>query len=186
MSDKVTRRGFLDRLKSAPVIVPAAVGITTSALWGGGADAASPGLYDFWVHGTSVQVENPELTSPGYVWRQGFATRVRQAPGTANWFHFAIPTPTIFNNMKPMHRSVYLRVWMSLGVLIDEVHVYDGDDSFYGYAGPPFVGNGATQFIPLNIPDGPMIYGLGISVHVRWMVGGDEIRFISAGGGFEI
>ena len=63
MPGKLTRRNFLRRLSGAPVIVPASVGLTTSGLWVPEAKAVSPGQYQFWVHGTSVQVENPELVT---------------------------------------------------------------------------------------------------------------------------
>lgn len=188
MTDKLNRRNFLRRLSGAPLIAPAAVGLTTTGLLAPKAKAMSPANYDFWTHGSCVQIENPELVEgPGrYLKRYAFGAHVRQGPNTANWFHFAIPTTTVHEDHKPSHEEVYLRVWMSQGVMIDAIDIYDGEGMLHHYGGPPIVGWDAMEFIPIGIPAGPMFWGLGISVHVNWLPGGGEIRFIGAGARFDI
>lgn len=65
------------------------------------------GVYDFWTHGASVQVEYPDRIQ--YIRRCGDGTVIRQKHGTWNWFHFAIPTPTIINNARPKYDVAYLK-----------------------------------------------------------------------------
>ncbi|MCP8306361.1 MAG: hypothetical protein H3Z49_04560 [archaeon] len=65
------------------------------------------GVYDFWTHGSSVQVEYPDRVK--YIRRSGDGTIIRQEHGTWNWFHFPIPTPTIINNTKTKYDVVYLK-----------------------------------------------------------------------------
>lgn len=50
---------------------------------------AATNTYAF-VHGLSVWVERPDLTTS--IYRQGFATTIEGQPNTYNLFHFAIPT----------------------------------------------------------------------------------------------
>ena len=65
------------------------------------------GVYDCWTHGSSVQVEYPDRLQ--LIVRYGFGTKIRQEHGTSNWFHFAIPTPTIINNANTKYDVAYLK-----------------------------------------------------------------------------
>ena len=64
-------------------------------------------VYDFWTHGTSVQIEDPDKVQ--YIRRWGYGTTIRQEHETWNWFHFAIPTPTIIDNINTQYGVVYLK-----------------------------------------------------------------------------
>ena len=106
-----------------------------------------------WVHGTSVQVEFPELGDPGNpvgnpdatpftqftlldgVRRRGEGTYFRAVHPTKgyvdNWFHFAIPTPVILDGARPELTRVYVFYATSIygkltGAQIMNVHLYDG------------------------------------------------------------
>lgn len=180
MSDKLNRRNFLRRLTGAPVIVPAAVGLTTSGLWVPEAKA-SEGVdrLFFFTHGTSVQVENPELVTS--MKRFAFGTYVRQAAGTANWFHFAIPTPRQIND----HSFSCNRIWLDAKVdqltKIDKVHVYNTTIPMEQFENLSYVGR--DQWYQFDVQ--PFwVVALGVSVYVYW-IGAGEVVFRNAGAWFE-
>jgi hypothetical protein len=147
--------------------------------------------YHFFTHGTSVQVEYPEMVT--FIRRAGFYTTVRQAERTWNWFHFAIPTPTKHDNDDMEHWDVYLRAWVNENARVDLVHVWDGLNEVekFGNENRPK----GTPPLPLtdqdidwygNIPDRQVQYGLVVCVHVEFLTGDPigEVHFIGAGACF--
>jgi hypothetical protein len=84
--------------------------------------------YEFWTHGVNVQIEYPdsivgitgdERAEPR---RSGWGTLVYQKENTANWFHFAIPTPALINNQEVTLRFIRLRAEINETARIDTIH----------------------------------------------------------------
>jgi Family of unknown function (DUF6623) len=84
--------------------------------------------YEFWTHGVNVQIEYPdnivgitgdECAEPR---RSGWGTLVHQKENTANWFHFAIPTPALISNQEVTLRSIRLRAEINETARIDTIH----------------------------------------------------------------
>jgi hypothetical protein len=180
MSEKLTRRDFFTRMKGAPILVPAAVGLTTAGLWVPDAKA-SEGVdrLFFFAHGTSVQVEFPERVT--YMRRAGWGTVARQAAGAENWFHFAVPTPRQIND----HSFTCNRIWLDAKVdqltMIDGVHVYDSTFLMKRFDHLSYVGR--DQWYSFD-PEPFEVVALGVSVYVKW-IGAGEVLFRNAGGWFE-
>jgi len=94
-------------------------GVAGSALTPGKAHAAVEDIdvvYASWIHGNSMEIEYPErIASQEHL---GYYFKVEGNPGTANWFHFAIPTPVIVNDVRLRIKKVALRFtpppWMPL------------------------------------------------------------------------
>jgi len=181
MSDKLTRRDFFNRLKGAPVLVPAAVGLATSGLWVPEAKA-SQGVdrLFFYTHGTSVQVESPELVTS--IKRYAFGTYVYQAAGSANWFHFAIPTPRSINQISFSCNSIWLDAKTDQLTMIDKVHVYDTTFRQGAFENLSYIGR--DQWYQFNVQPFSVV-ALGVSVYVKWIGAGGEVRFRNAGAWFE-
>lgn len=81
--------------------------------------------YRNWVHGSDVNVENPDEIEE--LNRDGSGTSVSQNIETSNSFHFAIPTPTEINNVPTVEvEEVYLHARLT-GTTIDRVTVHEGE-----------------------------------------------------------
>lgn len=147
--------------------------------------------YNFFTHGTSVQVEYPQRVK--YIRRAGHYTQVRQAADTWNWFHFAIPTSTVHDNDTMVHWDVYLKAWVNENARIANVHVWDGDRRVQNFGGPkepkgtpplPFVNQTVDWYG--DIPNQKVKHGLVVCVRVEFLTGTPvgEVRFMGAGGAF--
>ncbi len=82
--------------------------------------------YASWIHGHSMEIEYPDRI----IWqvRKGYAYQLEGKPGTANWFHFAIPTPVIVNDVRLRIDSIILRFLTgSVDAFVRDVHIYDGE-----------------------------------------------------------
>jgi len=138
--------------------------------------------YSSWIHGNSMNIEYPDRIASEL--RTGFCIRIEGKPGTENWFHFAIPTPTIINGNKLKAGSVMLRFrTLSTDALVKNIHVYDGETRIAQHDNINFYGD--HLFERFDIPRHPAIqWGLGISIGVGF--GGiksmsHRMEFISAG-----
>ncbi len=149
--------------------------------------AGEPGVsYASWIHGHSMQVEYPDRLV--HLERDGWGTVVEGKPGTSNWFHFAIPTPVIINDVRLQAGSILLSFSTgSVDAFVKDVHVWDGSnriavfDDRYLLPGQP-----AERLI---LPGTPMMgFGLGISVGVGFGVEpmDHSMTFFSAGCDFVI
>jgi hypothetical protein len=139
-----------------------------------------------WVHGTSIQIELPENVE--FVRRFGFFTRIIGRPNTTNWFHFAIPTPVIVNNVRKTFGPCMLR--FSTGgtaALVRDVHLYDGEVRVVAHNGVNL--SGSQPFTRFGIAHAPkVLWGVGISIGVTFGGGTAASRtmdFISAGCDFQ-
>jgi hypothetical protein len=141
------------------------------------------GGWDFWTHGSSVQVEYPQVVK--FIRRTGYGTVVRQSEKTSNWFHFAIPTPTtIDDDYTVKHYDVFLKGIVNENAKIAKVHVWDGDSRRYKNDNLSIIGKKFDE--KFNIPDNEVNRGLVVCVFVEFLSGTPmgEVRFISAGAKF--
>lgn len=139
-----------------------------------------------WVHGTSIQIELPDNIE--FVRRFGFFTRIIGRANTTNWFHFAIPTPVIVNNVRKTFGPCMLR--FSTGgasALVRDVHLYDGEVRVVAHNNVNL--SGSQPFTRFGVAHAPkVLWGVGISIGVTFGGGTAASRtmdFISAGCDFQ-
>jgi len=186
MAEKVNRRSFLQRLGGAPIIAPAAVGLAASAVWVPEAQAGQEvDRLFFFTHGTSVQVQSPQLAS---VARYGWGTVVSQAPsadpdplGVDNWFHFAIPTPRSVNEIPFTCNRIWLDAKVDQFTVINRVHVWDTANQIKQFNDLSYVGR--DQWYQFDVQPFTVV-ALGVSVGVKW-IGLGQVLFRNAGAWFE-
>lgn len=142
--------------------------------------------YASWIHGHSMQIEYPDQIAS--VWRAGFYIGLEGKPGTANWFHFAIPTPVIINDVRLRVDSVMLSFnTRSADAFVRDVGVYDGDALIAMHENVNLSGD--NRFVRFDVPDKPEVWlGLGISIGVGFGVEmmDHRMEFISAGCDFTL
>jgi hypothetical protein len=187
VSRQANRREML-RLSGAGVLA----GLAGNALVSGPAPAADIAAsavaisYASWIHGHSMQIEYPDrLVSQ---WRAGFSINIEGKSGTTNWFHFAIPTPVIINDVRLKVDSVMLRFTTgSLDAFVQNVHVYDGEILIAAHNNLNFsLSNALARFGVSNRP--AVQFGLGISIGVGFGVEAMDhhMDFIAAGCDFVV
>ena len=148
--------------------------------------------FHFWTHGVSVVPEfTKEYTGTNnglFLQRAGWGATVRQTRGTDNWFHFAIPSPTWLDDDEVYHPTVWVRVKVNNGAVIDQVRVHEATGSSANSpiifdSGPINITGQDTQldFNPGGVAQGPLV----ICVHARFDDESAEIIFAGAGGWFE-
>jgi hypothetical protein len=134
-----------------------------------------------WIHGHSMQIEYPDRLASQ--WRAGFGFTVEGKPGTSNWFHFAIPTPLIVNDVRLRADSIMLSFrTSSVDAFVRDVHVYDGATLIAAHNNIKL--SKENLFARLMIPDRPEIWvALGISIGVGFGVEmmDHHMEFIAAG-----
>ncbi len=156
--------------------------VAAGALGPAKAQAADPKIaYASWIHGHSMQIEYPDQLASQ--WRAGFSITVEGKPGTNNWFHFAIPTPVIINDVRLRADSVMLSFrTSSVDAIVRDVHVYDGSTVIAAHNNIKLTKE--NLFVRLMIPDRPEIWvALGISIGVSFGVEmmDHHMEFIAAG-----
>lgn len=142
-----------------------------------------------WVHGTSVQAERE-----GY-----FINKSRPAWGAtfrtqgSEWFHFAVPTPVIFDGQNSTLQKVFVLFKTGLGAKITQVHIFDGDTKIQEFSNLGLSGNHSGALDAQNtwnVNPVHVKFGLGLSVAVDFgnatINGVPEITFVSAGADFVI
>jgi len=158
-------------------------GVAAGILVAGKVQAADPVRvsYASWIHGHSLHVEYPDRIASER--RAGFSISLTGKPGTSNWFHFAIPTPVIINDVRLRIDSAMLCFRTgSVDAFVRDVHVYVGMNLIAVHDGVNLsLDNLLTRFVVPNTPAIGM--GLGISVGVGFGVESMDhhIEFISAG-----
>jgi hypothetical protein len=164
---KETNRREMLRLSGMGLLGGAAV----SALASGKAQAAAEPVgisYASWIHGHSMQVEYPDRLARQE--HNGWGTDIEGKPGTINWFHFAIPTPVIIDDVRLQADSIMLSFKTgSLDAFLRDVHVYDGGNTIAIFDNVYL--SQEQPFVRLVLPDTPyMGQGLGISLGVGFGV----------------
>jgi len=124
--------------------------------------------YASWIQGYSMQVENPERLIQDT--RVGWCALVIGQPGTENWFHFAVPTPVIVNDVRLQADSIILSFATgSADAIVRDIHVYDGWNRIAEFNGVNL--SGQQYLVREIIPGTPyMGMGLGISIGVSFGV----------------
>jgi hypothetical protein len=182
---RATNRRDLLRLSGMGVLAGAAANALTPGKALAGAAAVNI-VYASWIHGHSMQIEYPDQIASQ--WRPGFYISIEGKPGTTNWFHFAIPTPVIVNDVRLRIDAVMLRFATgSVDSFVRDVHVYDGEARIAAFNDVYLSGdNGFAKF---DLPERPeVLWGLGISIGVGFGVEmmNHTMNFISAGCNFTL
>jgi len=146
-------------------------GLATGALAPSKVQAADPPIavsYASWIHGRTLQIEYPDRIAAED--RIGWCAWVEGKPGTTNWFHFAIPTPVIINDVRLQIDSVLLIFKTgSIDAVVRDVHVYDGARRIAVFDLVNLTGD--QPLVRLVLPGAPAVgQGLGISVGVGFGV----------------
>ena len=159
-------------------------GVTAGALAPSKVQAADPPInisYASWIHGRTLQIEYPDRIAAED--RVGWGALVEGKPGTINWFHFAIPTPVIINDVRLQIDSVLLVFKTgSIDAIVRDVHIYDGPWRIAVFDQVNLTGN--QPLVRLTLPGTPYVgQGLGISVGVGFGVEAMDhtMEFYSAG-----
>jgi len=164
-------------------------GATVHALTPGKA-RAEEGVVDIsyasWIHGHSMQIEYPDRIA--YQRRTGMSFDIEGQPGTDNWFHFAIPTPVIVNDVRLRASTVlFCFKTYSVDAFVRDVHIYDG---VFRIAEFNNINLSMDQpSVRLDVPGKPaMGWGLGISLGVGFGVEAMDHRmeFFAAGCDFVV
>jgi hypothetical protein len=118
----------------------------------------------------------------------GWGTDIEGLPGTQNWFHFAVPTPVIIDDVRMQADSVMLCFETgSADAWVRDVHVYDGGWRIAVFDGVNLFGD--QPFVRLVLPEAPLMWqALGISLGVSFGVEplDHHMRFLAAGCDFVI
>jgi len=140
--------------------------------------------YDFWTHGASVQVEYPDRIT--YLRRMGDGTVVRQAPGTSNWFHFPIATPTRIGSQSLKIQDVWVRLQLNDNAKMTAVHVHDGKTRIYRQDNLDI--RGPDERHDFNVDDRQINNGTLVSVVVQFLDGqpDGEVKFNTVGARFDM
>jgi hypothetical protein len=111
-----------------------------------------------WVHGHSIQPEDPTLT----VGRIAWAGQLRHT-GTSGWFHLAIPTPVIVTDIRLRLDAAMIFFSSGSQGVIRNLHVWDGNTRIANNDNLNLTGT--AQFGRFALPNRPAVnWGIGISV----------------------
>jgi len=147
--------------------------------------------WDFWIHGVNVQIEksfgNDKVGDPiQEIRRYSGGTVVRQDGGTSNWFHFAIPTPTVLDSDQLVKlKEVYVKANIGENVRVTHLHVWDGDEKILSKDNLSISGQTIDpgNFVH-QLPKQKVYWGLVVSLGVTFIKGQlstQEIRLVGAG-----
>lgn len=184
----MNRREMLTRA-GAGVAAVGLAGIAPQAL---AHTAGTSALYASWIHGTSFQAEDQNAIN-GII-RFGWGAVFRGKPGSFTWFHVAVPTPVITDNIRIALEKIFI-FYKTTHAVIKSVHVYDGPTKFRSFDNLSLSGDRSTGIVAQNTwtitPNVEMKWGLGFSVGVQFSVGIDspitpELLFTTAGADFRV
>ncbi len=149
--------------------------------------AVEPGIsYASWIHGHSMQIEYPDRIANQR--RTGMSFDIEGIPGTDNWFHFAVPTPVIINDIRMQAHQVMLCFKTgSIDAFLRDVHVYDGVTRIAEFNDINLSKD--QPFVSLVLPGAPLMWqALGISLGVGFGVEmmDHKMEFYAAGCDFVI
>ena len=141
--------------------------------------------YTLWTHGVSVEVENVDGSRGLHIERTGFGAKIKQNRGTSNWFHLAIPTPTLWNGEDLRLCAASLRVDVNNDAVIKRLHVRESLEGDSGYCSKVCDSgeiNITGQVTRLSLDHLGHVEGpLAICAYVEFEGEEGEIRFIGAG-----
>ena len=127
-----------------------------------------------WVHGTAAQVENPNSLIPNGLVRVGAGTQFNGQSGAATWFHFAIPTPVILNDVRLSLVKIFLLYNTNQkSSTITNVHVWDGGVRLRAFDNLMLRGDHRFGIDKDNsweiTPHIPVTFGIEIAARVQFM-----------------
>lgn len=146
-------------------------GVAVQALAPQQVQAADPVIkipYASWIHGHSMEIEFPDRVTN--LRRVGWGMTLDGKSGTSNWFHFAIPTPVIINDVRLRVDSAMLRFRTgSVDAFVQHVHIYDGERKIAEHNNVNLSKD--NWFARFVVPDTPLLqWGIGISIGVGFGV----------------
>jgi len=142
--------------------------------------------YEFWVHGVDVQIEYPENIvgptgdGPAHPRRSGWGMLVYQKANTSNWFHFAIPTPTLVLDQEVNLSYIGLRAEINETARIDTIHVRHGNHILLTQAVD--ISNGSVDET-FPCPKTSIRDGVALCVHISFLPGDARGMVIFKGAG---
>lgn len=151
--------------------------------------------FELWTHAVNVQPEHMDASLEMEIRRASWGTQIKQKKGTTNWFHFAIPTPTIIDDCEVEIRRVMLRgnITNNARIICYDIveagypknHHLGGTPKEVNIIGREINGTDWGDFDVSNkICRGPII----LSVQVEFMNDSHDdppVRFLCAGAHFE-
>jgi peptidoglycan hydrolase-like protein with peptidoglycan-binding domain len=78
-----------------------------------------------WAHGNSALIEHPDRVETQRYY--GFVNRIIGSANTANWIHFALPTPVIEDGRRLVMDRFMLRAVTGSAATLRDVHIRDGE-----------------------------------------------------------
>ncbi len=120
-----------------------------------------------WTHGHGMVVEFPDRIISE--WRAGFFIRVVGRPNTANWFHFAIPTPVVVRDNRLTLDAALIRFRSEATLAcVTNVHVFDAERRIATHDGLNSAPSAWTMQ-RYQIPGKPeVLWAVGVSLGVRF------------------
>ncbi|HZT57167.1 MAG TPA: DUF6623 family protein [Pyrinomonadaceae bacterium] len=143
-----------------------------------------------WVHGTIVQAEG----DVEHIIRKGWGTHIGLKQAKENWFHFPLTTLSEYSGHSLQVGRVFVLYSVEPGVVINEVHVYDGVRLIAAFDKLGYGGTHDAKIDEYNQwyldPPVTVHFGVGISVKVEIQedarVGIPEVVFNAAGAEFSL
>lgn len=134
-----------------------------------------------WIHGNAALVEHPNrIQTQRYF---GFFNRVIGNANTANWIHFALPTPVIEDNRRLVMDRFMLRAVTGSSATLRDVHIRDGERVVALLNGVNRSGSlGFERFGVASMP--PVRWGISVSLGFDFGAGSNgqrRVDLISAG-----
>lgn len=179
-------------LTKAGVAAVGTVGMAAIATQAEAHTAGTSALYASWIHGTSFEVENANMVNG--VTRFGWGSEFHGKSGGFAWFHAAVPTPVITDNIRVELQKVFV-LFKTTAATIKSVHVYDGPAKIRSFDNLSLQGDRSNGIFADNAfaitPRVAMKWGLGLSIGVQFHVGIDsqikiEMLFTNAGADFQV
>jgi hypothetical protein len=136
-------------------------------------------LQAMWTHGHGANIElNDRGRGPGddiggREWtaveglRVGSGVEYRCQDDSDYWFHFAIPTPVIKDDVRMRLRRAMVLFTAGTGVTLSALHVWDGPNRVFVRDGMGIGGSNVSLADDRNafaLPDREVLWGIGISV----------------------
>jgi hypothetical protein len=169
--DSVKRRDLLKRAAPAALVTSAALVVPQTA-------KAAVITQASWVHGSSVQIEWPNVAVN--VRRTGTGIHVE---GQANWLHIAVPTPVICSDRRLCITRAGFSFRVPSGAYVRHLHVYDGPTRIAAFSPNFTAGHSGTQLF--TITPRLMTLGVGLSLYFDpGVAAGAYIEIYSGGADF--
>jgi hypothetical protein len=134
-----------------------------------------------WIHGNAALVEYPDRVATQRYY--GFFNRIVGKANTANWIHFALPTPVIEDGRRLIMDRFMLRAVTGTAATLRDVHIRDGEAVVALHNGVNRSGDlGFERFGVASMPD--VRWGISVSLGFAFASGTAAQRrvdLISAG-----